>query len=84
MVPLRQTKWPPELEIEKLLKKSHELQAQIQNNFTQIYLIGPSTKSAQTVWLCYTKWLTKLKIEKFFEVTKSVTMNIFLKKRFSF
>ena len=47
MVPLHQTEGPPELQI-KLLMTSEPL-AQIQNNFTELFLITPSTKIAQMV-----------------------------------
>ena len=52
MVPLHRTGGPPELQIRNILKTSTPEQLiQIQNNFTKLFLIIPSTKIAQLVTL---------------------------------
>ena len=51
MVLLLQTKWPPELRLEKIFKQHLELLTQIQNNLTEVFLIVPSSKIVQTVTL---------------------------------
>ena len=56
-VPLRWTRWPPELKIEKPLNDFSSLtSASILKNYTGMFLRWLSTKSTQTVPLCWTKW----------------------------
>ena len=52
MVPLHLTGGPPELQIRNLLNASYcQPLTQIQNIFTELFLIIPSIKSAQMVTL---------------------------------
>ena len=66
MVPLRWTKWPSKLKIEKPFKR-HLLLGRFQNNFTEMFLGWLSSKIAKMVLLRWTKWLSKRKIEKPFK-----------------
>ena len=55
-VKLRQTKGATELKIRNIFKPL----AQIQNNFTELFLMVPSTKIARMVLLRQTKGLAEL------------------------
>ena len=68
MVQLSWTKGRPELQIRNIFKKRLLLNHwfQILNNFTELFLIIPSTKISQMVLLCWTKEPPKLQIRKYF------------------
>ena len=68
MVPLRWTKWPSKLKIEKPFNDiSSQANGPISNNFTEMFLGWLSTKIAKMVPLRWTKWPSKRKMEKPFK-----------------